>query len=172
MNPTSTTSLTFEALEDLYDRYAEPIYRYALGMLGRSEDAEDAVQAIWLKLARTKLGTVSDPQAYLWTAARHHVYTVIRRRALSWKRTAEPEEAEMLPIAENPDLSPERRRDVERAILQLPVRLREVVLLVGFEGFTLQEASVRLDIPAGTAASRYRRAVEKLRARLQTKESS
>lgn len=172
MNLTPASPLTFEALEDLYDRHAEAIYRYVLGMLGRREDAEDAVQTIWLKLAQARLGTVCNPQAYLWTAARHHVHTVGRRRALGWGRIAEPAEAEMLPAADNPGLPPERRRDVECAVLRLPTRLREVVLLVGFEGFTLQEASERLKIPAGTAASRYRRAVEKLRALLQTKDSS
>ena len=171
MSPNPSTPPAFDTLEALYDQHAEAIYRFVLGMLGRCEDAEDAVQTIWLDLARAGLDRVRDPRAYLWTAARNRVRTTGRRRALSLKRLVfledeAPAETEMLPATENPDFPAERRRDVQRAILKLPTRLREMVVLVGFEGFTLHEASERLEIPAGTAASRYRRAVEKLRALL------
>ena len=165
-------SATLEALEALYDLHAEAIYRYVLGMLGRREDAEDAVQTIWLKLARSRLESVRDPQAYLWTAARHHVRTAGRRRLRALDRSFESLEPEMLPAAENPGLEPEQRRDIQHAIGRLPARLREMVVLVGFGGLTLREASARLDIPIGTAASRYRRAVENLRIRLRPQKES
>lgn len=138
-------------------------------MLGRREDAEDAVQALWLKLARSRLDRVCDLPAYLWSAARRHVATVGRRRSVSWQRRAESRELEMLPIEENPDVPRDRLRDVERAVLRLPAKHREMVVLVGLECYTLKEASERLGIPAGTAASRYRIAIEKLRRRLNRK---
>ena len=176
MSTPNPTPQTFQTLEALYDLHGEAIYRYALGMLGRREDAEDVVQAIWVELAKKPLTEVRDPKAYLWTAARNRVRTAGRRRAQWLKRLVffgeESEgEPEMLPAAENPDSPTGRRREVQRAVLKLPNRLREVVVLVSFEGLTLHEASESLNIPAGTAASRYRRAIEKLRIDLQPKES-
>lgn len=155
------------ALAALYDDYAAGIYRFCLGMLGRREDAEDAVQSLWLKLARSPgmLAAAADPQAYLWAVARNLVKSRLRRRALEFLWTpALDDPAELLLAGEAaPD---DRRRDLVRAVAKLRPRLREVVLLVGIEGHTLEEAALRLDIPRGTAASRYHAALEKLRSLL------
>ncbi len=160
----SRRAQTLTALEGLYDAHAEAVYRYVLGMLGRREDAEDAVQTVWLKLARARLERIANLEAYLWTAVRNLVATAGRRRAL--RRVADRAEPEMLPVAENPEVSRDRLRDLERAVLRLPAKQRQLVVLVGLQGFTLKEASARLGIPAGTAASRFRAGVERLRRRL------
>lgn len=54
----------------LYDRFAARMYRAALQMLGSSEDAEDAVQDVFLALVRShkRLGDVNDLTAYLFAA--------------------------------------------------------------------------------------------------------
>ena len=163
---TATRSRTLSALEGLYDTHGEAVYRYLLGMLGRREDAEDAVQSIWLKLARTRLDRIRDLDAYLWTAVRNLVASACRRQMLWRPRIVDLEEPEMLPMSENPGVPRDRLREVEHALLRLPARQRQVVVLVGLLGFSLKEASERLGIPAGTAASRYRLAVTKLRRRL------
>ncbi len=163
------TPATLTALEALYDTQGEAVYRYLLGMLGCREDAEDAVQTVWLKLARARLDRIRDLPAYLWTAARHHAATVGRRRSLSRRRVAELTQPEMLPTAENPGRRPDELRDIEHAVLRLSPKHREMVVLVGLEGLTLKEAGERLGIPAGTAASRYRTAVSRLRSRLKAK---
>ena len=165
MEPAST-SHTLSALEGLYDTHADTVYRYVLGMLGRREDAEDAVQTIWLKLAGARLDRIRDLDAYLWTAVRNLVASACRRRVLWRPRIANLEEPEMLPLAENPGVSRDRLRDVERALLRLPAKQRQAVVLVGLLGFSLKEVSERLGIPAGTAASRYRLGVTNLRRRL------
>lgn len=160
------------ALAGLYDQYAAGIYRFCLGMLGRREDAEDAVQGLWLKLARNPAATLgaADPKAYLWAVARNLVRSRLRRRSLElfWTpRLDEPAAAEILaPGPEEGGLAAERRLALAGAIARLRPRLREVLLLVGIEGHTLEEAALRLAIPRGTAASRYHAAMEKLRLQL------
>ena len=123
-------------LEALYDEHAGDLYRWMLGMLGRREEAEDAVQAVYLKLARQadRLTEVRDLPAYLWTAARHHVRSVLRRRALErlWTPALDDETVDLLPTAKN-------------------------------AGCTVDEAGRRLGIPRGTAASRYSAALDRLR---------
>lgn len=51
-------------------------------------------------------------------------------------------------------------RDVQRALYRLPVEQREVLLLVGLEELSYQEASAILKIPLGTVMSRLSRARE------------
>ncbi len=162
----ASTSETLNAIERLYDAHAEAVYRYVLGMLGRREEAEDAVQSLWLKLAGVRLDRIRDLEAYLWTTVRNLVASAGRRRAFSRARFADWDEPEMLPLEHNPGVSRDRLRDVERAVLRLPVKQRQAVVLVGLLGFSFKEASERLGIPAGTAASRYRLGVARLRRRL------
>lgn len=157
-------------LVDLYDQHAAAIYRFCLGMLGRREEAEDAVQQIWLKLAQKPalMGAALDPAAYLWTMARHRVHSRLRRRWLEdwWTPPLDQDQAEWAQQALETDpvkSDPLAHRDLARAIAKLKPRLREIVLLVGIEGYSLEAAATRLAIPRGTAASRYHAALEKLR---------
>jgi RNA polymerase sigma-70 factor (ECF subfamily) len=54
-------------------------------------------------------------------------------------------------------------RDVQRALYQLPLEQREVLLLVGVEEMTYQEASTVLAVPTGILMSRLSRAREQMR---------
>ena len=42
------------AFAALYDRFGSRLYRAALGMLGRPEDAEDAVQDVFMAMVRSR----------------------------------------------------------------------------------------------------------------------
>jgi RNA polymerase sigma-70 factor (ECF subfamily) len=54
-------------------------------------------------------------------------------------------------------------RDLTCALTKLPSDQKNVLLLVGLEGFGYKEVSSMLDIPLGTVMSRLHRAREKLR---------
>lgn len=58
-------------------------------------------------------------------------------------------------------------RDVERARWRMPGQQREVLVLVGVEAFSYQQAVELLGIPVGTVMSRLWRARERLRAELE-----
>src|SRR5262245_15375863 len=62
-----------DAFAALYDRYAQRLYRVAWAMLRSSQDAEDAVQEVFLGLVRSRsaLGQVESLSAYLFSALRH-----------------------------------------------------------------------------------------------------
>ncbi len=55
---------------------------------------------------------------------------------------------------------------MDRAIRELPEEQREVVTLKVLADLTFREIGAVMGIPENTAISRYRRALEKLRARL------
>ena len=69
-----------EAFSALYDRLGQRLFRTAWGMLGRREDAEDAVQEVFTALARSRnrLQDVEDVTAYLFTALRRAVGQCLR----------------------------------------------------------------------------------------------
>ena len=158
----------YQALERLYDEQAAPLHRFVHGMTGRREDADDVIQTLWLKLADdpTRLSTLSSPTAYLWTMARNQVRSLLRRQSLERFWTPSRDEDDEPPQCDDGSLSPEERQDLRRAVARLSARLRAVVLLVAFDGCTLEEAALRLDIPRGTVASRYHAAIQKLQHRL------
>lgn len=55
-------------------------------------------------------------------------------------------------------------RDLDRALAQLPVGHREILLLVAIEGLSYKEVAAALGIPQGTVMSRLSRARAALRA--------
>jgi RNA polymerase sigma-70 factor (ECF subfamily) len=53
--------------------------------------------------------------------------------------------------------------ELERALAQLPLEQRQVILLVGLEGMSYQDAAGVLTIPVGTVRSRLSRGRDVLR---------
>jgi RNA polymerase sigma-70 factor, ECF subfamily len=54
-------------------------------------------------------------------------------------------------------------RDLDRALAQITEERREVILLIGLEGISYEEAATILDVPIGTIRSRLSRGRESLR---------
>jgi RNA polymerase sigma-70 factor (ECF subfamily) len=151
------------AFQSLYDLLGERLYRVALALLGRKEDAEDAVQDVFLSLVRcrNRLLHVANLPAYIFTALRRAAAQVAasRARVPGPLHTEEPAGAE--------DRSPGPRADrLERALRALPEEQREVLHLKIEGELSFAEIAGVLGVSLNTAASRYRRALEKLRDRL------
>jgi RNA polymerase sigma-70 factor (ECF subfamily) len=87
-----------------------------------------------------------------------------RRRAARESAAARPEATEPLFTAA-PERD-ERRAAIETALAQLPADQRQVLVLKIWGGLKYPQIADTLNIPANTAASRYRYAVDKLRALL------
>ena len=90
------------------------------------------------------------------------------RRRDSRSRTADRLAAESLELfapAADPDEAA-FRHELAAALGELPEEQRSVVHLKLWEGRTFEQIADLLDIPANTAASRHRYALEKLRDRL------
>lgn len=151
-------------LGQIYDRYATALYRYLLVMLSSREDAEDAVQELFVALSRKGLRGVRHVEAYLFQCARRHAVTMLRRRG------RQKREADVAGVwVELAACRPEERElsiDVEKALQSLPVEQQEVVLLYVYEGHSFDDIARLSGLSRNTAASRYRLAMAKLRALL------
>lgn len=150
-------------LGEAYDTYAAPLYRYLLTLVGSQEDAEDALQDVFLAVGRTGLQHIRDVQPYLFQTARRQAISLLRKRR---RRAREPEVAAQLSWIDIEACSEEDRAlaiDLGRALQSLPPDQREVIVLHLAEGFTFREIAALCGISGNTAASRYRLALGKLR---------
>src|SRR6516162_4653388 len=131
--------------------------RYARVMVRDPVAADDLVQD---SLAQA-LGKV-----HLWedgTDLRAWLFTILHNRHISLARQAARRRVvELQKFKPGSELLPNQiarleLRDLERAIARLPEEQRSLILLVGLEGMSHEEAASVVDLPAGTVRSRVSR---------------
>lgn len=156
------------AVEALYARYAGPLYSLAYQVTGAERFAQDVVQEVFVALWRDAgrfdpaKGAVAP---WLFSLARHKAIDLVRREANVRKRTADVD----LELEEaSDDVDHEtwlniRRQRVRAAIEELTPAQRESLELAFFSGLTHVEVAERLGIPLGTAKTRIRSALLRLR---------
>src|SRR5262245_34272655 len=68
---------------DLYQRYAETVYRAALRVTGNAADAEDVLQSVFLRMInnRVRLDPASSPEGYFRRAATNASIDLLRRKS-------------------------------------------------------------------------------------------
>jgi RNA polymerase sigma-70 factor, ECF subfamily len=160
------------ALAEIYDSLASAVYGTALGVLGDGAAAQDVVQDVFVELW-SRPGRY-DPAAgtlrtYLIVLARHRAVDIVRserRRAARQERHFRLTPGRRLPSACDEVTAVEASDTVRDAVRLLPRDQRRVVELAYFEGLTYREVAVAVGIPEGTAKSRLRLALVKLKAML------
>src|SRR5262245_55823976 len=159
-----------EAVAELYDRHARPVFSLALRILQDSHDAEDVVQDVftqaWTQAKRydSSRGAVA---AWLLNITRSRAIDRLRSRR---SRPEDPREgADAVGVsdaAHSPDLqllSSEQTAKVRSALQALPLLQRVALELAYYEGLTHAEIAERLEQPLGTVKTRIRQAVIRLR---------
>jgi len=151
------------AFEQLYQRYARPVFGLALRRLGDRGRAEDAVQETFASIWRSAASYRPErgPGApWLYAVARNAI--VDRARS----RTEIPAE---IPDEPSHDAGPADRAEqnwvawqVHRALEELPEREREVISLAYWSGLSQSEVAEFLGIPLGTVKTRTRAALMRL----------
>ena len=156
------------AVEALYARYAGPLYSLALQVTRAERFAQDVVQetfvAVWRDAGRfdPSRGAVGP---WLFSLARHKAIDLVRREQNVRKRTADVD-LEFEEAADDVDSEAWLRIRQERvrvAIEELTPAQREALELAFFGGLTHVEVAERLGIPLGTAKTRIRSALLRLR---------
>jgi RNA polymerase sigma-70 factor (ECF subfamily) len=156
------------AFLELYDRYRQPIFRFAYRLLGSVELAEDVTHDCFLSLIR-KPENFRPERASLKT----YLYAAARNLALKHFRN-QGREAGMDELTEEPQESPRRgplRRlldeelaaHVREAVFSLPPLQREALILFEYEGLSLNEVAEIAGADAGAVKARLYRAREGLR---------
>ncbi|MDP6634765.1 MAG: sigma-70 family RNA polymerase sigma factor [Phycisphaerae bacterium] len=156
-----------QAYATLYDILGERLFRTAVAITGSREDARDLVQELFVAMVRSrdKLSRVDNLAAYMFTSLRRLAIRTSnrsRRNAAALAGRAR-QAAAAASGADEPNDQGER---MERALAALGTPQREVIALKIDGGLTFAEIAAVLGVSANTAASRYRYALENLRATL------
>lgn len=148
--------------ESLITQHIPRLRRYARALTGDRSAADDLVQdTLERALSRFHLWRQgSDLRAWLFTIM-HNIYVNQARSRARHPHEALDETAADALHARDPDWA--ELRDIDDALSRLPGEQRAVLLLVGLEQFTYEEAARMLDIPLGTVMSRLSRGRERLR---------
>lgn len=138
-----------EIVLELFERYADMVYRIALSYLRSPQEAEDVVQAVFLKLLEGGMIIYPGKERAFLTKA-----TINRCKNL----ISAAKKHEAVPLDETVLLTQPEDRDVFRAVMELPEKYRAVVSLHYFEGYSFREISEILHIGISAVSMRLHRA--------------
>ncbi len=161
--PQRVPAASGQLVDELYRGHALRLTRMALLLVGDQPSAEDVVQEAFLGLFRG-LGRLSDPGravAYLRISVLNGCRSVLRARQRARLREAATDYPAVW-SAESAALAGEDRREVLRAVAQLPRRQREVLVLRYFLGLSDSEIAADLGVSRGTVVSTASRALAAL----------
>ena len=156
-----------QTVEELVTEHYAELYRFALFRLGDNDDAEDAVQELFLKMSVScvDLDRIANRRSYLMRCMFNACIDRLKRR-----RAFAPLTEEMADDTPHPIADEERSRETERIrqfLSELPDEQAEVITMRIYDGLHFTEIAEILDIPATTVKSRFAYGIEKLRHRFQ-----
>ncbi len=165
------------AFAEIMCRYREPLYRIIANNIGDADEALDLVQESFLAAHRALARYEADRPMRRWLA------TIALNKCRDWRRRrtvrrlfafALPLEGGAVQVAEDrslPDAEVAGRQElarVARAIADLPVSLREPLVLRTLQDMSQAETAATLSISEKAVETRVRRARAKLAERLKT----
>jgi RNA polymerase sigma-70 factor, ECF subfamily len=148
-------------LRELIERHYDFVWRSLRRFGVPAADAEDAAQEVFVSAAR-RVDDIEPgrERGFLYRTAVHHAAHAHRARARRREVVGEP-------LDERPDAAPDPEQLLEgaralaafhRAIGEIEIDARAVFILYELEQHTMAEIAELLELPAGTVASRLRRA--------------
>jgi len=166
------------AFEKLVHRYEKELYGYLRNYLSDPEMAEDVFQQTFLQvyLKCDQFQPERKFRPWLYAVATNQAIDHQRRcgryRMASLDRRMGNQESDtgaLIELFDSPQRGPveeteihEQADEIRRAVNDLPEQMRQVVLLVYFQGLKYREAAQALGVPVGTVKSRLHGAIQKL----------
>jgi RNA polymerase sigma-70 factor, ECF subfamily len=155
------------SFEHLLLPHLNAAYNLARWITGNDQDAEDLVQEAYLRALKSFDGfRGGDGRSWLLAIVRNSSYTWLRQNGSNGLATSFDEE---IHNAEGEVPSPEtlllRRAEselVKKALQELALEFREVLILRELEGLSYKDIAVVAGIPIGTVMSRLARARRQL----------
>lgn len=156
--PESVSALT---CEELYEKYATDILRFAYFYLGDRQRAEDVCQNVFVRfLTRKPVLESGHEKAWLLKVAMNLCRDLWRSSWMKRVVLGHPR-FELFPAPDQIDQLAEKQSLME-AVNALPASFREVVLLHYYQGLGIDEIAEAMSLPEGTVSSRLSRARKKI----------
>ena len=162
--PIETWPQTVEEFDSLLEATQDELVHFAFYRLGNKQDAEDAVQDVYVHAFRDrkKRRHITAVRAYLFRMVSNRCIDVLRARARQQGNpvTEEPQTDE---DAFSSMDAQERAHNLRRLLMSIPQKEAEVISLRAFSELTFAEVAeaVRTSVP--TVKSRFRYGIDRLR---------
>ena len=130
---------------------------FARGLCGHREMADDLAQDTMMRAwaARASYTQGTNFRAWMFMIMRNQFYTTIRKN--SRMTSLDPEVAERVLVVAPAQQNGINVDDVAKALQKLPAEQREVLLLIGANGLSYEEAAEVIGCAMGTVKSRLAR---------------
>jgi RNA polymerase sigma-70 factor (ECF subfamily) len=148
------------AWRTLYDRYAQPVFRFVSALGVPPDEREDAAQDVFVAVYRGLRQFRGEAQLSTWIyriAARHASHLGRRRRVRSFLSILPWHETEPEPQPDPAEKASELRL-LDRLLDKLSPKKRMVLVLFEIEGLGVNEIANVMGCPANTVWSRLRHA--------------
>ncbi len=158
-----------QAIEYIMDQYGEELKRLIYSYVKNHSQTDDLFQDIMMKIyeqlhtfeerasLRTWLYRITANKCKDYLRSPFHRLFIWKEKFLERADNKTPEKTVLLD---------EKKREVIRAIMELPIKDREVLILRYYQGFSIQEISDLLQVNPSTIKSRIMRAKGKLKKEL------
>lgn len=153
-------------IDALYDKYSDVLLGLIYGIVKQEDIAEIVLQDTFLKVwNKIELYQVGKSRLLTW------LINIARNTAIDMLRSKYYRQTLSLVNLENIPKEKERvtvnKRvyyfDLKDIVAELDYKIKDVIELVYFQGYTCSEASKALNIPIGTVKSRIRKGIKNLR---------
>ena len=154
-----------EKLAILFERNQVMLFNFFLRLTGNRSASEDLVQDVFIRILKYRAGYHGDSRFAVW------MFQIARNAHVDYLRKQKGEVALDDQYLEPPALEPrpeevfEADQDValmRRALDQLPLKKREVLVLSRYEGLKLREIAELLGCQVGTVKAQVHRALKDL----------
>jgi RNA polymerase sigma-70 factor (ECF subfamily) len=154
-----------EAFAELYQKYRERLYQYALSLIRSRMEAEDVVHDVFVGLARQTSGgrMPRELSAYLYVSIRNRCVDRMRRKP---EGTLDEVDLDLIAAPPGDEERIQLRRVLNRALLALPAEQSEVVVLRTWHHLEFAAIARMQGTSVSTALSRYQYGLSKLRKEL------
>lgn len=142
-------------------QYQDMVYRIALHQFGISQDAEDAVQEVFLRLYTAEKPFESGEHLRRWLI---RVTINVCKDALKspWRRRRVPLDS----LPDQPVFDKPEERELYQAVMALPEKYRTVLDLFYYEDLSTKEIAALLSLRQSAVTTRLSRARELLKKQL------
>jgi RNA polymerase sigma-70 factor (ECF subfamily) len=157
-------------LDAMVRAHFDGLWRFLRRLGLRDDEVDDALQeVIVIALNRLEDVRIESERSFLFGTA-YRVASTARRRRASRREVSDDDLGDLADLALTPDEASDQTRMralLDRVLSDMPLELRAVLVLYEIEEHTMAEIAALLEVPAGTVASRLRRAREECESRIE-----
>lgn len=157
-----------QVLEELMSQYGEDVWNFAFFLTRRSDAADDIAQDVFLIVYNRLYTFRGESSMKSW------ILSITRNKALNYLKSGFIRKVTLMdtlfhhkesaPSAEKVAFDRMASREVWDKVMELPVKLREVLVLAYHYQLSMEELAAALQISTGTVKSRLFRARKKMSA--------